>query len=68
MPLLWNGPDGAEENITPPHSFTSREGVISALIYPIKECIFTVQRGEVHPLRMDDFKKYQSSQNISIKT
>ena len=49
MPLLWNGQDGEEGNITPPHSFTSRERVISVLLYLIEKCILPY-KGERYAL------------------
>ena len=49
MPLLWNGPDGEAGNITPPHAFTSREGVISVLLYLIEKCILPY-KGERYAL------------------
>jgi hypothetical protein len=46
MPLLWKRADGEERNITPPHSFFSRKGAISALIYPTEKCILPYKRGK----------------------
>ena len=49
MPLLWNGPDGEAGNITTPHSFSSREGIISALLYAVEKCILPY-KGEKYAL------------------
>ena len=49
MPLLWNGPDGEAGNITPPHAFSSREGIISVLIYAVEKCILPY-KGEKYTL------------------
>ena len=49
MPLLWKGPDGEDGNITPPHSFSSREGIISVLIYAIEKCVLPY-KGEKYAL------------------
>ena len=49
MPLLWKRQDGEDGNITPPHAFTSREGVISVLLYLIEKCILPY-KGERYAL------------------
>ena len=49
MPLLWKRHDGEDGNITPPHAFTSREGVISVLLYLIEKCILPY-KGERYAL------------------
>lgn len=47
--MLWNGLDGEVGNITPTHSFISREGIISVLIYAVEKCILPY-KGEKYAL------------------
>jgi hypothetical protein len=64
MPLLWNGPDGEAGNITPPHAFSSREGIISVLIYAVEKCILPYKGGRYALFECLTLKHTRFSKNL----